>query len=62
MLAEEVVDLFQQLENLTTLVKWLYVLVGVIGIVLAWRQRRIARNQVELAELLRGECCQRGSD
>jgi hypothetical protein len=35
------------------MVTWLYVLIGLVAVFLAWGQRRIARNQVEMADLLR---------
>jgi hypothetical protein len=68
MLAEEAVkvvtqvDLMNALSDLRLLVVGLSVLVLLVGFFLTRGQRRIARNQVELAKLLRGECCQRGSD
>jgi len=39
--------------NIAGMVTWLYVLVGLVAVFLAWGQRRIARNQVEVADLLR---------
>ena len=57
MLAEAAIVTLETLnKHLTTvgsLVTWLYVLVGLVAVFLAWGQRRIAKNQVEVAELLR---------
>jgi len=68
MLAEEVakvvtlVNLMEALDNLRLLVLGLAVLVLLLGFFLTRGQQRIARNQVELAKLVRGECCQGGGD
>jgi len=43
----------KHLGNVASMVTWLYVLVGLVAVFLAWGQRRIARNQVETADLLR---------
>jgi len=56
------VNLMDALDNLRLLVLGLAVLVLILGFFLTRGQRRIARNQVELAELMRGECCQGGGD
>ena len=68
MLTEEVVkvvtlvNLMDALDNLRLLVLGLAVLVLLLGFFLTRGQQRIARNQVELANLVRGECCQGGGD
>ena len=53
MIAEQAADLTRDLAALKGLVMWLYVLVAIVGVALAWGQRRIARNQMELADLIR---------
>jgi len=68
MLAEEVakvvtqVNLMDAVDNLRLLVLGLAVLVLLLGFFLTRGQQRIARNQVELAKLVRGECRQGGGD
>jgi len=68
MLAEQVakvvtlVNLMDALDNLRLLVLGLAVLVLLLGFFLTRGQQRIARNQVELADLVRGECCKGGGD
>jgi hypothetical protein len=68
MLAAEVakvvtlVNLMDALDNLRLLVLGLAVLVLLLGFFLTRGQQRIARNQVELAKLVRGECRQGGGD
>ena len=56
------VNLMDALDNLRLLVLGLAVLVLILGFFLTRGQRRIARNQVELAKLVRGECCQGSGD
>ena len=53
MIAEQAADLTKDLAALKGLVMWLYVLVALVGVAVAWGQRRIARNQMELADLIR---------
>ena len=66
MLAAEVVKVVTQVDlmdavdkvgRLVTVVLAIQVLMGIAWLV---AHRRLAKNQVELAELVRGECCKGG--
>ena len=68
MLAEEVVkvvtqvDLMNAVDKVGRLVMVVLAVQILMGIAWVVAHRRIAKNQVELAELVRGECCQGGGD
>ncbi|HET6441128.1 MAG TPA: hypothetical protein VFH53_02030 [Phycisphaerae bacterium] len=68
MLAEEVVKVVTQVDlmNAVDKVGRLVMVVLAVQILmgLAWMvaHRRLAKNQIELAKLVRGECCQGGGD
>ena len=67
MLADQAVDLIEKAaEAAPTLasiseqvaaqsdrIVWLYILVAIVGLFLAWSLHRLAKNQVQLADLLR---------
>jgi len=54
-----VVDAVEKVGRLVVVILAVQILMGI-----AWMigHRRLAKNQVELAELMRGECCQGGGD
>ena len=64
MLAEEFakvvaqVDLMNALKDLRLLILGLSVLVLLVGFFVTRGQRRIAKNQIALAKMLQGGCCQ----
>jgi len=68
MLAEEVVkvvtqvDLMNAVDKVGRLVMVVLAVQILMGIAWMVAHRRLAKNQVELAELVRGECCQGGGD
>jgi len=68
MLAEEVakvvtqVDLMNAVEKVGRLVMVVLAVQILMGIAWTVAHRRIAKNQIELAKLVRGECCQGGGD
>jgi len=68
MLAEEVVkvvtqvDLMNAVDKVGRLVMVVLAVQILMGIAWMVAHRRLAKNQVELAKLVRGECCQGGGD
>jgi hypothetical protein len=68
MLAEEVakvvtqVDLMNAVDKVGRLVMVVLAVQILMGIAWMVAHRRIAKNQIELAKLIRGECCQGGGD
>jgi hypothetical protein len=68
MLAEEFakvvtqVDLMNALKDLRLLILGLSVLVLLVGFFVTRGQRRIAKNQIALAKMLQGGCCQGGGE
>jgi len=68
MLAEEVakvvtqVDLMNAVDKVGRLVMVILAVQILMGIAWMVAHRRIAKNQIELAKLIRGECCQGGGD
>ncbi|MCX5648179.1 MAG: hypothetical protein NTX40_03645 [Planctomycetota bacterium] len=68
MLAEEVakvvtqVDLMNAVDKVGRLVMVILAVQILMGIAWTVAHRRIAKNQIELAKLVRGECCQGGGD
>jgi len=68
MLAEEVakvvtqVDLMNAVDKVGRLVMVVLAVQILMGIAWTVAHRRIAKNQIELAKLVRGECCQGGGD
>ncbi len=50
---EAVHRLMEDVESLKGMLFGLYILVGLVGVVVAWGQRKIAKNQVALADGLR---------
>ena len=68
MLAEQVagvvtqVDLMNAVDKVGRLVMVVLAVQILMGIAWMVAHQRIAKNQVELAELVRGECCQGGGD
>jgi len=53
MTEEQAAEVLKNLSSIGSLVTWLYVLVGVVGLALGWSLHRLAKNQVATAELLR---------
>jgi len=68
MLAEEVakvvtqVDLMNAVDKVGRLVMVILAVQILMGIAWMVAHRRIAKNQIALAKLIRGECCQGGGD
>jgi hypothetical protein len=68
MLAEQVagvvtqVDLMNAVDKVGRLVMVILAVQILMGIAWMVAHRRIAKNQIELAKLIRGECCQGGGD
>ena len=68
MLAEEVVkvvtqvDLMNAVDKVGRLVMVVLAVQILMGIAWMVAHRRLAKNQIELAKLVRGECCQGGGD
>ena len=68
MLAEEVakvvtqVDLMNAVDKVGRLVMVVLAVQILMGIAWPVAHRRIAKNQIALANLVRGECCQGGGD
>ena len=68
MLAEEVVkvvtqvDLMNAVDKVGRLVMVVLAVQILMGIAWMVAHRRLAKNQIELAKLMRGECCQGGGD
>ena len=53
MTEDQVTELMSKLDTIGSLVTWLYVLVAVVGLALGLSLRKIAKNQVAAAELLK---------
>ncbi len=53
MTEEQAAEVLKNLSTIGSLVTWLYVLVGVVGLALGWSLHRLAKNQVAAAELLK---------
>ncbi len=53
MTEEQVAELMGKLDTIGSLVTWLYVLVAVVGLALGLSLRKVAKNQVAAAELLK---------
>ena len=53
MTEDQVTELMSKLDTIGSLVTWLYVLVAVVGLALGLSLRKVAKNQVAAAELLK---------
>ena len=53
MTPEQVENLQHSVQTLRFLITGLYVLVGVVAVYLGWSLRKVTRNQINSAELLR---------
>ena len=56
------VDLMDAVDKVGRLVMVVLAVQILMGIAWTVAHRRIAKNQIELAKLVRGECCQGGDD
>jgi len=56
------VDLMDAVDKVGRLVMVVLAVQILMGIAWTVAHRRIAKNQIELAKLVRGECCQGGGD
>jgi len=53
MTPEQIENLQHSMQTLRFLITGLYVLVGVVAVYLGWSLRKVTRNQINSAELLR---------
>jgi len=53
MTEQQITELMSKLDTIGSLVTWLYVLVAVVGLALGLSLRKVAKNQVAAADLLK---------